>query len=287
MAGRITVGNLDILGLSDAAADYPWPLDELFPSVPQEAWEHYRRRYPSVFGAPNVWHSDFGCYLLRSQGQIILVDTGVGPAGAPAATALRTEGRLLDKIQSAGIRPEEVERVVLTHLHPDHVGWTLVGDSGGRRLTFPHARYVVHEADWSAFHQPEVQQHFPFAFVEETITPLETLGALELITAERSLSAELTLLPTPGHTPGHTSVLIDSAGERAIILGDVALHPAQITEPNWNAMFDMDGDAAAETRLRILERIESEGLTIAACHFPEPGFGRIVRLEGRRYWQGL
>jgi hypothetical protein len=83
------------------------------------------------------------------------------------------------------------------------------------------------------------------------------------------------------------SVLITSGDARAMLLGDVVIHPAQVTEPDWNAMFDMDGDVAGQTRRLMLDRIEAEGMTVAARHFPEPGFGRLVRLEGRRYWQGL
>jgi hypothetical protein len=78
----ITIGNVEILGLSDATVDYPWPLVQLFPSAPAEAWEPYRRRYPSVFSGSDVWRSDFGCYLIRSEDRRILVDTGIGPAGA-------------------------------------------------------------------------------------------------------------------------------------------------------------------------------------------------------------
>lgn len=284
---RITIGNVEVLGLSDAAVDYPWPIAELFPTAPAGAWEPYRRRYPGVFSGGDAWRSDFGCFLVRSEGRTILVDTGIGPASAPMASAFQTSGCLLEKLHAEGITPDDVDTVILTHLHPDHVGWTLGGESGQRRLTFPRARYVVHLADWQAFHQPEVQQHVPFPFVDETITPLKDLGVLDLISSEHAVTNELTLIHTPGHTPGHMSILIASGSQRAIILGDVAVHPAQVTEPDWNVMFDMDGETARQTRSRVLDRIEADGMTIAACHFPEPGFGRLVRIEGRRYWEAV
>jgi glyoxylase-like metal-dependent hydrolase (beta-lactamase superfamily II) len=123
--------------------------------------------------------------------------------------------------------------------------------------------------------------------VEETITPLQELGALELIEGDRDLTPQIRLLHTPGHTPGHLSTLITSGGERALIWGDVAIHPAQVSQPEWNAMFDMDGETARATRAAILDRVEAEGMTVAARHFPEPGFGHVVRLEGRRYWKPL
>lgn len=285
--GKVTIGNVQIMGLSDAVVDFPMTLDQLFPTVSAEAWEPYRRRYPGVFGGPNVWHVDFGCYLLRSQGRTILVDTGIGPASAPIAAFLQTGGRLLEKLRAEGVSPHDVDTVVITHLHPDHAGWNVQEENGQRRLTFPRARYIVHQADWEAFKRPEVQQAFPFSFVDQIITPLESLGALELTTGERAITKELTVIHTPGHTPGHQSLLIVSGGERAILWGDAIVHPAQVTEPDWGFAFDMDGTRASRTRRQLLERVEAEGMTVAACHFPTPGFGRLVRLEGRRYWQGL
>jgi glyoxylase-like metal-dependent hydrolase (beta-lactamase superfamily II) len=89
------------------------------------------------------------------------------------------------------------------------------------------------------------------------------------------------------HTPGHTSVLIGSGDERALIVSDALLHPAQITEPDWDFFVDMDPPTCHQTHRHMLDRMEAEGMTMVGCHFPEPGFGRIVRLEGRRYWQPL
>jgi glyoxylase-like metal-dependent hydrolase (beta-lactamase superfamily II) len=285
--GRIRVGDVEVVGLSDAQVDYPWALEELFPDAPASAWDEYRQRFSNAFGGPSVFRSDYTCYLLRLPDRALLVDTGMGPAEAPLARVFGKGGRLLDKLAAAGVRPDDVQTVILGHLHPDHVGWNVQPRGGGYRLTFPAARYIAHRADWDAFHTPEVQAHFPFAFVEETITPLQELGALELIEADRDLTEHIRLLHTPGHTPGHLSTLITSGDERALLWGDVAVHPAQVTQPEWNVMFDMDGDTARSTRAAILDRVEAEGMTVAARHFPEPGFGRVVRLEGRRYWQSL
>ena len=104
---------------------------------------------------------------------------------------------------------------------------------------------------------------------------------------EHSLTRELTTLPTPGHTPGHMSILITSQGERALILGDVAHNPAQVEETDWVSRADMDPELTRQTRRALMERLEREQTVVASGHFPAPGFGRIVRLEGRRYWQGL
>jgi glyoxylase-like metal-dependent hydrolase (beta-lactamase superfamily II) len=288
--GRITVGDVEVSHLYDLVADFPMTLDQLFPTVPAAAWEPYRREYPSLFGPGNTWGYHVGCYVIRAGGRTLLVDTGVGPSGLAMATWLGTAGQLPERLRSAGVSPEDVETVVFTHLHPDHVGWNLLEDGGRYRPTFPRARYVAHRADWDAFHRPEVQQALAGvagAYVEQALTPLESLGALDLADGERSLTEEVTALHTPGHTPGSMSLLIASGGERAIIVGDAICHPAQVEHPDWGFAFDFDGETALRTRNRLLDRIEAEGLTMTACHFPEPGFGRVARLEGRRYWQAL
>jgi glyoxylase-like metal-dependent hydrolase (beta-lactamase superfamily II) len=281
---RLTVGGVEVLGLTDATVNYPWPLEELFPGVPDEAWAPFRTRYPSAFGSPTAWRSWYRCFLLRSGTTTVLFDTGMGGPDAPLAGVFGTGGRLQDELADAGVAPEDVDVVVLSHLHPDHVGGNVHDQDGQRRLAFPNARHLVCETDWHAFHSPEVQAHFPFPFVEETITPLETLGALELIGGRHAVTGEITLTPAPGHTPGHMTARIESDGEQVLLVADALLHPAQVTEPGWSSMFDMDRGQERATREALLEELEAHDLLFAASHFPDPAFGRIVREEGRRYW---
>ena len=287
---KLFVGNVEVLALTDHAGDFPMPLSQLFPNVPADAWEPFRQRYPEVFSGPDTWHNHYGCYLLRSQGRTILVDTGLGSKatnpGAVHKYAGGVDGRLLAELHAAGVRPEDVDTVFFTHLHPDHVGWNLSQGGANPRPTFPRARYVVHQTDWETFKQPEVQAKTSFPFWNETLGPLETLGVLDLLPGERALTSEITAIPSPGHTPGHMSLAIVSGGQRALIMGDVACHPAQITETDWSMLPDMDQELAAQVRKQVLDRVEAEHSTLVACHLPEPGFGHLVRVEGRRYWQG-
>jgi glyoxylase-like metal-dependent hydrolase (beta-lactamase superfamily II) len=288
---RITVGDVEISHLYDLVADFGLTWDQAFPTVPAEAWEPYRRAYPSLFGPGNVPHFHAGCYLIRTPGRTILVDTGIGPASLGMARLLGTSGHLPERLRSAGVSPEDIDTVMFTHLHPDHVGWNLQQEGGQYRPTFPRARYVAHQADWDTFHQVEVQQQLANiapGYVEQTLTPLEPLGVLDLADGDkRILSKEVTALHTPGHTPGSMSLLVASKGERAILVGDAFGHPAQIEHPDWYVIHDMDHPQAERTRRKLLDRIETEGLILSANHFPEPGFGRVVRLEGRRFWQAL
>lgn len=289
--GTLFVGNVEVVALTDGEGEFPLTLSQLFPAVPADAWAPFRQRYPELFPRPDTWHNHYGCYVLRSQGRTILVDTGIGShatnPGMITTLAGGVDGRLMAELQTAGVRPEDIDIVFFTHLHPDHVGWNLLREGPTPKPTFPRARYIMHQADWEAFQRPEVQAAMPFTYWEETLGPLATLGVLELITGERALTGEITAIPTPGHTPGHMSLALVSGGERALILGDVAIHPAQVTENDWGAIFEINQQLAAQVRQQVLDRAEAEGTILAVCHFPEPGFGRLVRLEGRRYWQGL
>ena len=173
----------------------------------------------------------------------------------------------------------------LSHLHLDHVGWNTEERDGRHVPVFPNARYVVHEDDLTHFRKPEVQAAGRFPYIDKLIDPLDELGALDTLPGDSDLTAEVRALHTPGHTPGHMSVMVASGGERALIQGDVLIHPAQITEPSWTPLFDGDAETAEATRRTLLDRLEASGDTVVSCHFTKPGFGQIVSVEGRRYWR--
>jgi glyoxylase-like metal-dependent hydrolase (beta-lactamase superfamily II) len=195
-------------------------------------------------------------------------------------------GELLRDFAANGVRPEEVDMVVMTHLHRDHVGWNVLREGQRYVPTFPNARYWLSRTDWDTSHQPDVQpQRYPNA--PTCVWPLEELGLIEFMQGEHSLTRELTAVPTPGHTPGHVSILVTSQGQRALVLGDAAHNPVQFEQPDWVSRADMDPEVTRQTRKALLDRLEREEILVMAGHFQAPGFGRVVRLNGRRYWRGL
>jgi glyoxylase-like metal-dependent hydrolase (beta-lactamase superfamily II) len=274
----IRVGNVEIMSLSDGILEFD--LCNFFPTIPQENWQQYTAHLTEEHHV----RFNLASFLVRSEGRTILVDTGLGPK--PADTPEVPWGTLLEDFTANGIKPEDIDMVVMTHLHRDHVGWNLQSQNGTYTPTFPNARYWMSAKDWESCHQPEVQQdRFPNA--PTCVWPLAELGLVELMQGEHVLTRDLTAVPTPGHTPGHMSILITSQGERALILGDVAHNPAQVHETDWVSRADMDPDLTRQTRRALMERLEREGMVVAAGHFPAPGFGKIVRLQDRRSWQVL
>jgi glyoxylase-like metal-dependent hydrolase (beta-lactamase superfamily II) len=264
---RFTVGEVEILALTDVEGPF-FRLNQIFPGVRPEQWWSYVRRYPWAFADAHTLYGRVGSYLLRAPDHALLVDTGIGPG------AMGMRGKLLEDLEKSGVGPEDVDTVFLTHLHGDHVGWTLVPDGGP---TFPGARYVPQEAEWDAA-EP---------YLRRAMESLDDIGALYLLDGEDVITEEFTAIPTPGHSEGHASLLVYSGGEQALVLGDVFAHPAQVTEPTWNIHFDADKEQAAFTRTKLLDWLEADGITVAAGHIPGSGFGRIVREGGRRYWQSL
>jgi len=266
----IKVGNVGITALTDIEGAF-FGLDQIFPGVMEDQWEPYVHRYPWAFADSKTLLGRVGSYVLRSPGGTVLVDTGVGPQ------AMGQGGNLLVDLKKAGIRPEDVDTVFLTHLHGDHLGWSVKPDG---EPVFTEARYVTQAAEWE----------ISLPYLGRAVAGLDDLGVLDLLDGEGPVGEELTAIPTPGHSPGHSSLLVSSGGEQAIVSGDAIVHPAQATEPTWNVHFDMDKEQAARTREMLLAWLEADDITVAAGHIPGSGFGRIVRdggEAGRRYWLTL
>lgn len=207
-----------------------------------------RDAFPAIHSDMDWW-IPVNCALLREGDTVVLVDTGVGSQPRTFLPDLQTT--LLEQLH-----PEDVDVVVHTHLHVDHVGWTGV---------FPNARYVVHEDDWSYFmSEPSLDER---PHLREKVLPLAE--QFELVSGEAEIAPGIRVQPAPGHTPGH---LIVRAGGYAAI-GDLVAHELQVVDPDLVFVNDMDSDVAAATRRRIVAELAEEGAAVIAGHFR--GIGRF------------
>lgn len=263
---KVAIGKVEMVSLTDSKA----PRDPL-QAFPETTLEQWRTHFPDLLDRDGKYQSRYGSAAIRSGGKLIVVDTGLQ----------NPESRLLEDMRKKGIDREAVELVVMTHLHPDHVGWNLTDG----RPTFPKARYLVPKADWDYYTKPSVLEKSPH--VRDQVMPLEKLRIMDLIQGEHRITDEVTAVPTPGHTPGHISIAIYSQGQRGFITGDMISSPAQAHFTDWCPTYDLDKAEARKTRHQALDRLEAERSLVYAGHFPDSGFGLFVRKEGRRVWQGV
>jgi glyoxylase-like metal-dependent hydrolase (beta-lactamase superfamily II) len=215
----------------------------------------------------------------------IIVDPGVGNrkkrVAVPGWDNLHTD--FLDQLQVADVAPDEVDYVLNTHLHFDHVGWHTRLLDGTWQATFPAARYVMSGEEfhyWESKPEKEIaDQHAGFT---DCVLPVYQAGQVDLVADDHLVTDGVRFLPTPGHSPHHVSVLISSAGRSAVITGDVAHHPCQIAHPDWTSASDFDPDQARSSRRNLWERFADTNTLIIGSHYADPVAGRIRR-EGTRF----
>jgi glyoxylase-like metal-dependent hydrolase (beta-lactamase superfamily II) len=187
------------------------------------------------------------------------------------------QNTFLEDLTSAGFPASQVTDVLCTHLHFDHVGWNTRLVEGCWVPTFSQARYLFGRREWQHWkHLRDTGGYHHMDHLQDSIDPILEAGLEEFIDADFRLTEEVSLMATPGHTPGHVSVLIDSRGERAVITGDLMHNPIQIAVPATEARFDMDKPQAARTRCDFVQRFCNSGTLVIGSHFAEPTAGRIV-----------
>ncbi|MFF5260261.1 MBL fold metallo-hydrolase [Actinomadura viridis] len=235
------------------------PLEETFPGAAPALWKRTRTEAPEAFGPDGEWILHFHCFLLRvPAGPTVLVDTGLGTEHSPAASWAPVPGALPRALKEAGVAPGDVDTVVLTHLHSDHASGAVLD---GEPL-FPNARHLVQEDEltWLEGEGGDV--------LDKVVKPFREAGCLDSLQGKTRLFQDLEVVPTPGHTPGHQSVVLGD--DQLVVAGDVVLHPVQLADPAVRYLYDEDGAAAAETRTALLRRMRRSGGLVAAPHLPEP-----------------
>ena len=221
-------------------------------------------------------------FLLKTPSHTILVDSCVGnDKTAPNAPNwhMRSDTRFMAALTAAGVGVDDIDYVLCTHLHLDHVGWNTRLEDGRWVPTFPNARYLMPAAD------ENVQRESESNLYVESVLPVVDSGQAEFVEAGHMLGDEVSLVPTPGHTPGHVSVLVKSGDHAALITGDAIHSTAQCWHPEWHFNFDADPEMAVASRRRLLEEASETGCIVLGNHFALPSLGRVKAQGDAFRWE--
>jgi glyoxylase-like metal-dependent hydrolase (beta-lactamase superfamily II) len=228
---------------------------------------------------------NFQAFVVKAGDRRIMIDTCIGADRErqfPVFTQMRTT--FMEDLASLGIAPTDVDTVLCTHLHFDHVGWNTHLVEGRWVPTFPKARYLFSRQEYDHWQMlRDTGGYHGINHLSDAVDPVVAAGLVDFIPHDHAISEEIRLLPTPGHTPGHVSVYINSQGQEAVITGDMMHHPIQVALPEHAATFDMDKPAAAKTRVEFVKRFTEKPVLVIGSHFADPGAGYIVRNgDGRK-----
>jgi glyoxylase-like metal-dependent hydrolase (beta-lactamase superfamily II) len=266
------LGDFKCVSLCDGSVDYP--INSFFANVPLDQVEAAlrQRELPVEYVTTPYTY----LYVDTSEHRA-LVDMGAG--------SLRPgTGRLLQSIAAAGLDPLDVDTVLITHAHPDHIGGTL--DEGGRPV-YANAHYYIWKGEWEFWFSELAEAKTPERFVACARDNLEPLrDRVTLLDGEGEVVPGIGVIPAPGHTPGHMVVSVSSGGERLLYIGDTVLYPLHLEHTDWLPVFDIVPDKAEVSKHAIFDLAARERTWVMGQHFPPfPSLGHVVQADGGWQWQ--
>jgi glyoxylase-like metal-dependent hydrolase (beta-lactamase superfamily II) len=284
MAVRWAIGDVSITAIFEV--DCGAVIDGILPTAAASARSTVGWLRPHFVDDDGRSRAVVQAFGIEVDGLKILVDPGIGDGKPrpeiPAWSGMRSG--FLQRLSAVGFAPEEVNVVLVTHLHLDHVGWlTRADEAGGWVPTFVRARHLLVDREldyWLG--RPNGPSPDAHAAIDDSVRPVVAAGLVDRVSPTTRIAPGVVLLPSHGHTPGHVSVAVDSGRSSAVITGDAIHHPAQLVNPEWGSASDFDPVAAHKTRLDLLDRCADSGALLIGSHFAQPSGSKVVR-DGSAY----
>jgi glyoxylase-like metal-dependent hydrolase (beta-lactamase superfamily II) len=271
---RYKVGDIEATAINDGF--WARPLDQNFVRNAQLA--DVQKALQDAFLPTNVVPIPFTTTVLNAGGRLVLIDTGNGDSGAP------TSGRWMANFRAAGFDPANVRTIIISHFHGDHINGLRRKDGNA---VFPNAEVMVSAPEWGFWMDDGRMAQAPDGLKGNFNNARRVFGPIakdvKQFEAGKELVTGVTAVAAPGHTPGHTVFMVSSGNAKAILMSDTTNHPALfVRNPEWQAIFDMDGNQATETRKKLLDMAAAERAQVAFYHAPFPATG-FIRKDGSRY----
>ena len=250
----------------------------ILPQASREAVSHLAWMKPHFMSDDGRLKMSVHALVVQTPTRRIIVDTCIGndKQGRFVPGWNNLQGPFLQDLQQAGHVREDIDTVLCTHLHVDHVGWNTMLVDGQWQPTFPNARYLMGRTEFEYWHARQDHEEQSAVF-GDSVRPVFEAGLVDLVETSHRICDEVRLVPTIGHTPGHVSVQIESRGEHALITGDFVHHPCQMAYPAWASAADVDAEQSTRTRWDVFGRLAGTPTLVIGTHFAGASAGRIVR----------